>query len=427
MDGSEEEIYSIMFTSLKHPVRRKILRMLNDKPMTFMEIADHIGVSSSNLTYHLENLGELIYKMENGRYKLSSFGRATVSAMKGVEETPEIEPKRRIKLSFRWKTIFAVLLATVILLSAFTAVQFNTLNQLSVAQSRLEAQNQQLLSWGVNTNKVAGLLQDVAQIDTSKYTVKLLDNILQYRSEIDVIEEILKYSLSSGQSTIDAEFRFRDNHFFLYELRLKYDSQLYTKKQADGIGILQTAKNTLEAYKTYSGDEYIDEMGLLLDTVNQTENIVVTSGNLKLQITLKGEIAEFFWLYTENDINFNAKCLRMVFQDRVLLTLMDGYFFFTVGSTDLNLNEQQAVVAARDYIKTLTWFIDGEQTSGFSSKGDPVYIELFPHPRGDSLALVPYWYVELPLDKTYPGGINRVAVGIFADNGEAADVQMLSG
>jgi hypothetical protein len=40
------------------------------------------------LTYHLESLGELVSKMEDGRYKLSSFGEASVITMKGVEETP---------------------------------------------------------------------------------------------------------------------------------------------------------------------------------------------------------------------------------------------------------------------------------------------------------------------------------------------------
>ncbi|MDR0493475.1 MAG: winged helix-turn-helix domain-containing protein [Nitrososphaerota archaeon] len=428
MDGSDEEIYSIMFTSLKHPVRRKILRMLNDKPMTFMEIVDNIGVSSSNLTYHLESLGELIYKVENGRYKLSSFGRATVSAMKGVEDTPEIEPKRRIKLSTRWKTIFSVLLIAVILLSTFTAVQLNALNQLSAAKSSLEAQNEQLLSWGVSTNKVVSLLQDVVRLDTSKYAVKLLDNTLQYRNDIGVTEEIIKYSLTISQSSIDADFRFRNNHLSYYELRidrLNFDSQLYTT-QADNIGILQTAKNTLEGYKAYSEGSYLDEMSRLLDSVNQTENIVVTSGNMKLQISLKGEIAEFMWLYTENDVDFSPKSLLMVFQNRVLIKLMDGYFLYTIASTDLTIGQQEAVAVARSYIKTLTWVIDGEKVNGFNSQGDPFYIEFIPHPRNNSVALVPYWYVVLPLDRTYSSGINQVAVGIYADNGEAADVEMLS-
>ena len=39
-DSHEDEIYSTMFSSLKHPVRRKILRMLGNKPMTFMEMVD---------------------------------------------------------------------------------------------------------------------------------------------------------------------------------------------------------------------------------------------------------------------------------------------------------------------------------------------------------------------------------------------------
>ena len=88
MAGNEEEIYSIMFTSLKHPVRRKILRMLNNKPMTFMEIVEQLEVSSSHLTYHLESLGELLAKTETGEYRLSNFGKAAASAMKGVEEAP---------------------------------------------------------------------------------------------------------------------------------------------------------------------------------------------------------------------------------------------------------------------------------------------------------------------------------------------------
>ena len=73
MAGSEDEIYSIMFTSLKHPVRRKILRMLGEKPMTFMEMVEELGVSTSHLTYHLESLGELVSKVDNGTYKLSYF------------------------------------------------------------------------------------------------------------------------------------------------------------------------------------------------------------------------------------------------------------------------------------------------------------------------------------------------------------------
>ena len=71
MSDSEEETYSTMFSSLRHPARRKILRMLSEKSMTFSEILDHLEIPSSHLTYHLENLGELVVKKEDGKYKLS--------------------------------------------------------------------------------------------------------------------------------------------------------------------------------------------------------------------------------------------------------------------------------------------------------------------------------------------------------------------
>jgi predicted transcriptional regulator len=93
MPDSEEEIYSTMFSSLKHPARRKILRMLAEKQMTFSQMLEALGVSSSHLTYRLENLGELVSKEENGKYRLSTFGEASVSTMKIVEEAPAVRSR----------------------------------------------------------------------------------------------------------------------------------------------------------------------------------------------------------------------------------------------------------------------------------------------------------------------------------------------
>ena len=108
MPNSEEETYSIMFSSLKHPARRKILRMLADKPKNFSRILEEIGISSSHLTYHLENLGELVTKMDDGKYRLSTFGEAAVMTMKGVEEVPGTINNNSLALSLKWKSFFEV-------------------------------------------------------------------------------------------------------------------------------------------------------------------------------------------------------------------------------------------------------------------------------------------------------------------------------
>jgi len=420
MASSEEEIYSTMFSSLKHPVRRKILRMLSDKPMTFMEMVDHLGVSSSHLTYHLESLGELISKMEDGRYRLSSFGVATVTAMKGVEESPVLEVKRGLKLSFKWKAAFTVLLIAIIALASVATLGINALSQLE----SLRAENVQLRSWGVETNKVANFLQNVAQIDTSKYTVKLLENTLEFKSDFSVYEENIKYSLRGSQSDLAAEFRFRENHFSRYALNLGEDSLVYTKPQSGDI--LQVARNILINYKSYSGDSYLDDMNNLIDQVSQVENTTITAGNLKLKITLTDGAADFQWMYSTQGIDFSAKGVRMTFTNRVLTTMVDGYFLFTIGNTNLAITQDRAIQIAKDYAKTLAWTIDGRQVNGFNTIDTPVSVELLPHPRPNSVALVPYWYVTLRLDQTYSGGINQIAIGVFADNGEVVNVQMLS-
>ena len=425
MTGSEEEIYSIMFTSLKHPVRRKILRMLADKPMTFMQMVEVLGVSTSHLTYHLESLGELVSKTENGQYKLSTFGEATVSAMKGVEEVPEIELKHRLKLPFKWKATFAVLMVGILLLASLATLQYTSLNQLSSNQDSLRAENQQLLSWGIDTSKVVSVLRDVAQIDITKYKTTLLSNTIEYRSDLGATEEVLRYSLTSSESNIDGIFRFRNNHFSRYQLNPIESSPIYTQPQPSDL--LENAKAALNRYKANSGDSYLEEMSSLLATLNKTENTEITQGNIKLKVTVSvGGNGEFLWLYTEKGIDFPSKSLDMIFENRLLKEMTDGYFLFTIGNTNLDVSKEEAVGIAKNYAKTLTWNIDGKPVTGFNVLDEPVSVELAPHPRTGSTGLIPYWYVVLRLDRVYPGSINTVTVGIYADTGQVAHVQMLS-
>jgi len=421
----EDEIYSVMFNSLKHPVRRKILRMLGDKPMTFTEMVEELGVSSPHLTYHLESLGELVSKMDNGKYKLSTFGLASVTAMRGVEDVREVEPKRGLK-AFKGKAIFGIMLMAIVLLASMSVLEYSSLNQLYISQQSLSAENQQLVSWGVGTDKVASFVRNVTHIDTIHYTVSSLPSTIKWRTDFGgVAEEEMHYSLSSSTSNLNIDFRFRNGHFSRYALTMIESSPVFT--QAEPYGVLQNAKGVLGRYKAYSGDGYLTDMSNLLATVNATANTVVTKGNLKLEITVSGGTVVFFWMYTENGIDYQAKGLQMTFQNNVLNIMTDGYFLFTVGSNNLTISENQAVTIAKNHIKTLSWPIEGAQVSGFNTVDPPLSIQLVPHTRGNSVALIPYWYVEIGLDKTYAGGYNEFAIGIYADTGQVANVQMLSG
>lgn len=426
MAGSEEEIYSIMFKSLKHPARRKILRMLSSKPMSFMEMVDTLGVSTSHLTYHLESLGELVTKTETGEYKLSSFGVATVSAMKGVEEAPELVIRQRLGLSFKWKTFLVGLLISVLLLSSIATLQFINIGQLASHQESLEAENQQLLSWGVGTNKVSSFLQEVAQIDKNVYKITLLSNTIAYRSDIVSAEEVIRYSLTSNTSNLDIFIRFRNNHFSRYDLTPIETVPILIQNQPSSI--LENAKATLERYKAYSNDSYLDEMSDLIAQVTTVGSIELTQGNLKLRIIDNGAgNGEVHWVYTESGIEYTSKAVDMKFENRVLKHMMDGYFLFTVSSnTNLAISQEEAVTIAKNYAKSMSWVINGEQVKGFNVLDEPVSIQMAPHPRTGTNNLIPYWYVVLKLDRTYSDGTNTFTAGIFGDNGEVINIQMES-
>lgn len=248
---------------------------------------------------------------------------------------------------------------------------------------------------------------------------------MQWRTDFGgVAEEVMQYSLTSSISNLNVNFRFRNNHFSRYELDMIESSPIFTQFQPNDV--LQNAKFILARYKTYSGDAYLTNMSNLLATVNKVNNTVVTQGNMKLQITVSGGGVVFFWMYTEDGIDYQAKGLQMTFQNNVLTSMSDGYFLFTIGSTNLAISQEQAANIAKNYVKTLTWTIEGQQVSGFTVVDPPMSLQLVPHPRGNSVSLVPYWYIKMSLAKTYPGDINEVTVGIYADTGQVSDVQMLS-
>lgn len=426
MSNSEEEIYSTMFSSLKHPARRKILRMLSQKPMTFSQMLEALEISSSHLTYHLENLGELLTKSEDGQYKLSTFGVASVSTMKTVEEAPAIQSKYRLSLPLRWKSILAILIIGIVLLASMSYVQYASLNQLSSDHELLESKYNQLLSWSAGTEDAIAFLKDVVQIDITKYDASLLSNTVEVRSDIGgVVEEILRYSLTNSESQIDVVFRFRNKQLSRYQMYLFEGSPIYAEPQP--YTMLDATKNLLQRFRSFYDASYLEEMSNLLASVNEIENMEIAEGNTKLKISVSGDDAEVLWLYTENGVDFSPKSLSLVFESHVLKELTDGWFLFGIGSTEVNISSEEAIEIARNAVEDFSWTVDGVIVSDFNVLEEPVLAVFHPTLREKGLALVPYWEVTLYLDKAYLGGVNRIAVGVWADTREVRRVRALVG
>ena len=136
----EEDTYSSIFQALKHPIRRRILRMLNEKPMTYTEILNELGVDNGLLNYHLENLRELLAKGKNEKYRLSEFGKAGLSVIDRVE-TPKdnnVQPNYK-KLDSLPSILIIVLLFISALLNGYYFIDNQNLKRENI-QAKIENQ-----------------------------------------------------------------------------------------------------------------------------------------------------------------------------------------------------------------------------------------------------------------------------------------------
>ena len=412
-----------MFSSLKHPIRRKILRILADKPLTFSEILDLLGVSSSNLTYHLESLGELVAKDDKGDYKLSTFGLASVSTMKIVEEAPPpVQPKKHLSLSLKWKTLVGTLLIGLIVFASLSALQFDALKQTTSERDSLQSKYNQLLSWSNTTNNAINFLQQVVQIDTSHYQATLLSNSVEQRVDLGgALEQVMTYALSSSDSKLHVILWFRNNQFYRYQVSALEGSPVYSYPQP--LSVVDNAKGLVERLSTYKSASYFANMSALLSLVNSsTENIEIKEGNMKLSVSTLGNAPKIFIMYTENGVDYSPKSLSLEYENGDLAKLTDGWYLFTIGSTTVDISSDRAVELAKNALNGYSWTNNGTTVSNFKVLSEPVSVVFHPNTK-NGLALYPQWTVTFYLDKVYPGNVNRIFVELWADTGEIAQIK----
>lgn len=81
----EEDTYSLIFSAMRHPIRRRIIRLLNEHSATYTDVLRSLGVETGLLNYHLDSMRELLLKDEEGRYRLTEFGSAAFELITKVE------------------------------------------------------------------------------------------------------------------------------------------------------------------------------------------------------------------------------------------------------------------------------------------------------------------------------------------------------
>jgi len=126
----EEETYSLILLALKHPLRRKILRMLYDKSLSFSEILESLSIDSGHLNYHIKSMGDIITHTKEGKYALSSVGKAAMELVGKVEEQDKsTRTKKRTERISKLAIIFSAIFAIALLTATVYALTSTTQDQ----------------------------------------------------------------------------------------------------------------------------------------------------------------------------------------------------------------------------------------------------------------------------------------------------------
>ena len=88
---------SILIKGISHDIRREILRLINDYPMSFTDLLNHFDISTGKLNYHLTQIHGFIEKEnDSSLYRVTSLGEKALKVLDMIDS--EIKPDKDQKL-----------------------------------------------------------------------------------------------------------------------------------------------------------------------------------------------------------------------------------------------------------------------------------------------------------------------------------------
>ena len=185
----EEDTYTTIFRALKHPIRRKILHMLDESSLTYTDILNELGVETGFLNYHLESLNNLI-KKEDNKYQLSDIGRASMHLTTRLENKVEQEPRSFTFLDKKYRVtqLFIPVILILLIFSGSSYLHIRTIRAEQVSNLEyeitlcrasmniiLEKLNQSLSNNFIDIGNIRSVEKETERISVRLETIMLLD------------------------------------------------------------------------------------------------------------------------------------------------------------------------------------------------------------------------------------------------------------
>jgi len=262
----EEDTYSTIFNALKHPIRRRILRIIDAEPSTYTKIQIQLNIDNGLLNYHLENMRSLLFKEENGDYNLSEFGHGATVLLERVEQPVTSRVDTILGLSpLQIKSIMVVI---IICLGALTFSHVELNNKYNVLETRYDLLRESQTEAQKSLESV--MVSETLQIAIKEETIPAYSIITHNTSTIILSTELIE----------DVNVPRRVGG---YRLLLLSPEEIEEKAKAEGDFL----------YLIFTRFDPNPENMMVKIT---TEGIFQVGGGLTIQFSLTGKISQI-WIY----------------------------------------------------------------------------------------------------------------------------------
>lgn len=267
-------------------------------------------------------------------------------------------------------------------------------------------------------------IENVLPLDLTKYCVTLINHYIDEGPPIAGTRgnfinrtiENFKYELDSDESTLQITIQVQNNAILSCHI---YENEGQVIKDKTFNNLADATENFLEKYQDYNKEDLTDLINAI-DDLDVTNNFTTTIGNNKLVISNKYiygiELTNFEWIQLENGVGYTS--LQVSYQNGDLYSIRDDRKVYTIGDTSINISSEQAIKIALEYLQSYsyempdhTWITDFNVTEDKITTAIETASVNYPEMR-------PYWYITLPLNQTYPGSVQGIAVYIWANSGE---------
>ena len=327
--------------------------------------------------------------------------------------------------------LLTTILLTILLISSAYAITVPSAHAQAVATS--EAKGLTII------NQVAGINL------TIYHATPTLDVAGSYLGVLPT--ENIRYTLTGFGGTIEIQDTFTNGSLQIMDVLENTPSPLMNTLHTssalrvnESYVLVEMAKAFLNNYKSYSANSLYGQLASTLNNANPTKNSTTTIGNINFNIntisgnSTVGNSTTFTWSYTFNGVNADCKCVSLTYENGYLQSFIDTWKLYPIGSTTVNLSEQQAENIAMQNAKTSSWTIgSGNQKQVITNFNltKPVVELLEFAPAGnasnarssDPLTLYPLWGIGVGLDKWYPGNAFGIGVDIWADTEKIRDME----